>query len=272
MQMVRHANVELSTLALGPQDGAVTVLLHGLVSGNMAAWYSTLALPLSANRRVVLYDLRGHGSSSIPSQGFDLDHHVNDLCVVLEQRVGTEAQVDIVGHSLGALIGLHFALRYPERVRSLVLVDAPMPAKFWVAPSLLAAHSRAGVAAWIDAQPHLAQGATGRRRERLRHRVETLLFDTTLVSDVLAMEGACTHAMAAFSAPVLLIYGRQSPCLIAGYELSQALPTAQLRLVDAGHDVPIEAPLALRLAVEEFYSALTQSQMPVPGLGLQPWM
>ena len=147
MQMVRHANVELSTLALGPQDGAVTLLLHGLVSGNMAAWYSTLALPLSANRRVVLYDLRGHGSSSIPSQGFDLDHHVNDLCVVLEQRVGTEAQVDIVGHSLGALIGLHFALRYPERVRSLVLVDAPMPAKFWVAPSLLAAHSRAGVAA-----------------------------------------------------------------------------------------------------------------------------
>ena len=79
MQMVSHANVELSTLALGPDDGAVTVLLHGLVSGNMAAWYSTLALPLSANRRVVLYDLRGHGCSSIPAQGFDLDHHLASL-------------------------------------------------------------------------------------------------------------------------------------------------------------------------------------------------
>lgn len=272
MQMVSHANVELSTLTLGPDDGAVTVLLHGLVSGNMAAWYSTMALPLSANRRVVLYDLRGHGCSSIPTQGFDLDHHVNDLCAVLDQRAGAQAQVDVIGHSLGALIGLHFALRYPERVRSLVLVDAPMPAKFWVAPSLLAANSRDGVAAWIDAQPHLAQGVTGRRRERLRQRIETLLFDTTLVSDVLAMESACTHAMAAFSAPVLLVYGRQSPCLVAGYELCQALPAAQLRLVDAGHDVPIEAPQALRAEVEQFYSALAHSQLPSSQPRLQPWM
>lgn len=272
MQMVTHANVELSTLALGPDDGAVTVLLHGLVSGNMAAWYSTLALPLSLKRRVVLYDLRGHGGSSIPAHGFDLDHHVNDLCAVLDQRVGRQAEVDIIGHSLGALIGLHFALRYPQRVRSLVLVDAPMPAKFWVAPSLLAANSRDGVAAWIDAQPHLAQGATGRRRERLRQRIETLLFDTTLVSDVLAMEGACAHAMAAFSAPVLLVYGRQSPCLVAGYELCQALPEAQLRLVDAGHDVPIEAPQALRAEVEQFYSALAPLTLQPQHMRPQAWM
>ncbi len=262
MQMVTHANVELSTLALGPDDGAVTVLLHGLVSGNMAAWYSTLALPLSITRRVVLYDLRGHGSSSIPSQGFALDHHVSDLSAVLEQRVGSQVQVDIIGHSLGALIGLHFALRYPERVRSLVLVDAPMPAKFWVAPSLLAANSRDGVAAWIDAQPHLSNGVTGRRRERLRQRVETLLFDTTLVSDVLAMEGACAQAMAAFSAPVLLVYGRQSPCVSAGYELAQVLPKARLSLLDAGHDVPIEAPHALRTEVEQFYSEQRETRLP----------
>lgn len=262
MQIVTHANVELSTLALGPNDGAVTVLLHGLVSGNMAAWYSTLALPLSLTRRVVLYDLRGHGSSSIPAQGFDLDHHIHDLSAVLEQRVGAQLQVDIIGHSLGALIALHFALRYPQRVRSLVLVDAPMPAKFWVAPSLLAANSREGVAAWIDAQPHLSNGVTGRRRERLRQRIETLLFDTTLVSDVLAMDSACAHAMAAFSAPVLLIYGRNSPCLSAGYELGQALPSAQLKLVDAGHDVPIEAPQALRAEVEQFYAAQCESRLP----------
>ena len=79
------------------------------------------------------------------------------------------------------------------------------------------------------------------------------------------MEGACATAMAAFPAPVLLIYGRQSPCLSAGYELCQALPAARLTLVDAGHDVPIEAPEALRAEVEKFYSALTQTR-------LQAWM
>ncbi len=255
MRTISAGDVELSTLILGRPSEATTVFLHGLVAGNMATWYSTVALPLAASRQVILYDLRGHGSSSMPVQGFDLDSHVDDLCAVLAERLPASTKLDLVGHSLGALIALQFALRHPQRVHSLVLVDAPMPANHWVGPSLLAAHSRDCVAAWIDEQPQLAKGVTGRRRERLRQRIETLVFDTSLVADVLAMGRPSAAALAALNMPILLAYGRLSPCLLAGDELVQALPNAQLILLDAGHDVPIEAPDTLLQVIQTFYAA-----------------
>lgn len=255
MRTISAGDVELSTLTLGRPSEVTTVFLHGLVAGNMATWYSTVALPLAASRQVILYDLRGHGSSSMPTQGFDLDSHVDDLSAVLAELLPTGTKVDLVGHSLGALIALQFALRHSQRVHSLVLVDAPMPANHWVGPSLLAANSRDGVMAWIDEQPHLAKGVTGRRRERLRQRIETLVFETSLVADVLAMGRPSTESLAALNVPILLAYGRLSPCLIAGDELLQALPNAQLILLDAGHDVPIEAHEALLQAIHVFYAA-----------------
>lgn len=252
MKTVIHADVELSTLSLGPETGQPVVLLHGLVSGNMATWYSSIALPLASERRVVLYDLRGHGDSSLPTQGFDLDSHAHDLLAVLEQCLPEGQATDLVGHSLGALIALRFALAYPQRVRRLILVDAPMPAKLWVGPSLLAAGSSSALAQWIDEQPHLAQGNRGRRRERIHRRLESLLFNTSMVTDVLAMDSESDEALAAFHHPVLLVYGEHSPCLEAAYHLQRFLPQAELSLLDCGHHIPVEMPDALRQLLADF--------------------
>lgn len=255
MRTVLACDVELSTLSVGEPSSRVTVCLHGLVTGNMATWYSTLALPLSTQRQVILYDLRGHGGSSVPSQGFDLDSQAADLAAILAELLPADSHVDLVGHSVGALIALQFALRYPQRVTSLVLVDAPVPANQWVGPSLVAATDRNGVAAWIDEQPLLSTAAvTGRRRERLRQRVERLLFDTTLVADVLAMGWPDPVALAALTVPTLLVYGRHSPCVSAGEALASTLATAELVLVDAGHDVPIQAAEPLLAHIQRFYA------------------
>jgi len=48
-------------------------------------------------------------------------------------RLGVNVPADFVGHSLGALIALQFALEHPERVRSLILAEPPA---FWVVPSV----------------------------------------------------------------------------------------------------------------------------------------
>ncbi|PPE72939.1 hypothetical protein C3942_16085 [Solimonas fluminis] len=251
MQMISVNGAELSSMDLGRDKGSAVVMLHGLVSGNMASWYSSVATPLSGERRVVLYDQRGHGGSSIPGSGFDLDSQAADLQAVIAHHGLSGQPVDLVGHSMGALVALRFALRHPRQLRRLVLVDAPMPARDYVAPSLLGVTSPAALADYVE--NHLV-GLTGRRRERLHQRLSALFFGSTLMRDVLAMASEPDAELAALDRPVLLVYGRRSPCLAAGQHLLRTLPRAQLELLDCGHYVIEESPAALRALVDRFLS------------------
>lgn len=269
--MVAVCGAELSTLALGSalDSGAPLVMLHGLIAGNMASWYSAYATPLARSRRVLLYDQRGHGGSSLPSRGFDLDTQADDLQAVLEHH-GADAAVDLVGHSMGALVALHFALRHPLRLRRLVLVDAPMPAREHIVPSLLAARSPDALAAYVDSllpagspdRPGSAGGQGGRRRERLHRRLTALLLESTLIDDLQQMGPEPEVALRALQLPVLLVYGRQSPCLAAGHRLLGLLPQARLSLLDCGHYIPEEAPAALRAELEGFLATDCSSSAP----------
>jgi len=270
MDTIAVTGAELSGLALG-QDGApAVVMLHGLVSGNMASWYSSIASPLANTRRVLLYDQRGHGGSTVPAAGFDLDSQAQDLLAVLAHFGCAAEAVDLVGHSMGALIGLRFALRHQQRVRRLVLVDAPMPACDFVAPSLRGVTSRAALAHYIDHDLAAAAGLKGRRRERLQQRLAALFFESSLMQDVLAMGSEPDEALAALELPVLLLYGRHSPCLAAGQHLQQVLPQAELQLLEAGHYLPEEAPDALCVHLQRFLSDTPTGPGPVPAPAAAP--
>lgn len=249
---------ELSSMSLG--DGPAVVMLHGLAVGNMASWFSPVALPLSACRKVVLYDQRGHGDSSFASSGFDLDSQAQDLQAVMNHH-DLDEPVDLVGHSMGALIALHYALQNPHRVRRLALVDAPMPACEHIAPSLVGVQSREELMAWIEQELAVARGLTGRRRDRLQKRLTALLFETTLRQDVMGMAGESDAALRALDLPVLLIYGQHSPCYSAAEHLVRKLPQAKLVTLDCGHYIPEEAPIELRAQLEAFL-ALPEAATP----------
>lgn len=243
--------------------GPTVVMLHGLVIGNMASWFSSAALPLSAQRKVVLYDQRGHGDSSFASSGYDLNTQVQDLQSVLAHHGIDQEPVDLVGHSMGALIALHYSLQNPERVRRLVLVDAPMPAREHVAPSLMRVQTREGLTAWVEDELAVTRGLTGRRRERLQKRLVALLFESTLREDVYAMASESDTQLQDLKIPTLLIYGKHSPCFSAAEKLSQVLPQTRLVTLDCGHYIPEEAPIELRALLEEF---LALPQVAVPSI------
>jgi len=247
MDSIEADGTVLSAMALGPQGAPPIALLHGLVTGNMASWYSSAALPLSATHRVLLYDLRGHGGSTMPASGFDLPTQARDLDHVLTHYGFAETPVDLAGHSVGALIALHFALCHPQRVRRLILVDAPMPAAIHVAPTLRS------IAA--DASLHGAPSPPiGRRDKRLRRRLTRLLHGTTLLDDVSAMQPEPADRLAAFSKPVSLIYGTRSTCRDAGLQLKHKLPLATLTWLDASHEVLTEAPQPLLACIKTVLS------------------
>jgi len=104
--------------------GAPVVLLHGIASSSVTFKY---VIPqLTDRRRVVALDLLGFGRSTAPaSTQFTIDEHVDAVARTLEhQNVATP--FTLVGHSLGALISLRLATRFPKMVGHLVLVAPPV--------------------------------------------------------------------------------------------------------------------------------------------------
>jgi pimeloyl-ACP methyl ester carboxylesterase len=75
--------------------------------------------------RVILWDFRGHGESEAPEDdaAYDMDLVVEDLHRVVAWGAGGQPAV-VGGLSLGGLVSIHYALRHPDRVRGLLLIDS----------------------------------------------------------------------------------------------------------------------------------------------------
>jgi pimeloyl-ACP methyl ester carboxylesterase len=76
---------------------------------------------------VIRYDIRGHGKSAFPTG--EKYAHADDLAALLEYLSIPRAVV--VGQSLGGEIAINFALRYPHRIRRLVLADTSLDGYKW---------------------------------------------------------------------------------------------------------------------------------------------
>ncbi|MBI2197300.1 MAG: alpha/beta hydrolase [Candidatus Rokubacteria bacterium] len=124
-----------------PGKGPALVCVHGLTA-NHSCWASMADL-LAPDFRLIAYDLRGRGESGKPESGYSIEHHCKDLLGLLD-AFGLRKAV-IMGHSLGAHIGLRFAVLYPARVSKLVLVDGGLDVRAEVLDSLAPAINRLGM-------------------------------------------------------------------------------------------------------------------------------
>ena len=97
------------------------ILIHGLTASYME--FAEMGPALAAQGwYVVALDLRGRGLSSKPPHGYNIAFHAADvlaLCDALDLPT-----VNVVGHSLGAVIGMYLAAIAPNRLRKLALIDA----------------------------------------------------------------------------------------------------------------------------------------------------
>src|SRR5882724_448740 len=97
----------------------LVVLTHGLGS-DLEYWTPHLDA-LAAHHRVLRWDLRGAGGSGKPPGPYDVALFARDLAALLD-HLG-EPAAHLVGHSGGGVVSQRFALDFPERTRSLVLVS-----------------------------------------------------------------------------------------------------------------------------------------------------
>lgn len=100
-------------------DGPPVLLLHGL-NQNVRTWEKVLPA-LAEPWRLIAVDHRGHGLSAIAGVAYRRGDLVQDH-VALMRALALDRPV-IVGHSLGAWVGLQIAGRYPDLLRGLVVGD-----------------------------------------------------------------------------------------------------------------------------------------------------
>lgn len=120
---------------LGAADACPVLMLHGWLDNCLT--FDRLAPALAASRDVYGIDMAGHGHSGHrPSgQSYLLMDYVADLAELIDRHFvdggggidGADAQVDLVGHSLGGIVCVLYAAAFPEHVRSLVMIDSLGP-------------------------------------------------------------------------------------------------------------------------------------------------
>ncbi|MEM6354669.1 MAG: alpha/beta hydrolase [Pseudomonadota bacterium] len=108
----------LACITVGPASGTPVLLLHG-VGLRAEAWDGQLSA--LARHRVIAPDMPGHGESAA-LEGEPMLSRYSDRLASLVETLGSPAVV--IGHSMGAMIALDFASRFPDRCRGVAAVSA----------------------------------------------------------------------------------------------------------------------------------------------------
>ncbi len=104
-------------------DKPPVVMLHGFTASAQLNWVDNgwMAELTRRGRRVIALDARGHGHSDKP---YDSDYYPSNIMmedsIALLAQLGFE-QADFVGYSMGARMSAFAAIKYPQRVRKLLL-------------------------------------------------------------------------------------------------------------------------------------------------------
>lgn len=165
MPVARLDSIDLHYTLDGPAGAPVLVLAHGL--GLAAGMWDAQMAALAARFRVVRYDARGHGASSVPSGASTIDDLGRDAVALLDHL--RLSRVHFCGLSLGGMTAMWLGVHAPERIASLVLANtAPQigTREMWDARIAtvnahgMAAISDAAIARWFMPQFVAGSGST----------------------------------------------------------------------------------------------------------------
>jgi pimeloyl-ACP methyl ester carboxylesterase len=241
--------------------GDPVVLVHGLADDHRA-WRRVVA-PLMLSRRVILYDLRGHGRSPL---GDDADGSLaqlgSDLIGVLDDA-GLDRAV-IAGFSLGGTIAMRAAIDAPDRVAALALIGTSSrvnsAARGWYEeraalvedddPELRATLDRDTEDVYRNRPEEIEAG--------LRIRRESTEDPRGFANACLAMaslnESPLDPELGAITQPTVIVAGdNDQHCPPRASEIiAEKIPGSRMRVLeDTGHPLPVERPDEVAAAIEE---------------------
>lgn len=250
----------------GPEDGAPIMLLHGFAF-SLESW-NAWAAELAKTRRVIRYDLAGHGlTGPDPLKRYAPEERAA-FHVALMDALGL-ARADLAGNSLGGLIAWRVAAAHPERVGKLVLVDsggypingvtgkpveAPPPMK-----AFLLTAPEAGVAAMFQGlygdDTKISPARVAETRDMMRRRGNGRALVESIAEFVLPDP---KPALAAITAPTLILWGGKDALIPPEHaaRFDADIPDSRAVIYEgAGHVPQEEIPSATLADVVAFLDA-----------------
>ncbi|WP_454719615.1 MULTISPECIES: alpha/beta fold hydrolase [Cupriavidus] len=240
-------------------DGPWVILAHAL--GADHTLWDAAARHLAPRYRVLRYDLRGHGQSDAPIGAYSMIRLADDVAGLMDALAVPQAH--FAGVSVGGMIGQTLALRYPERLLSLTLVDTidhtPLEAHpMWHERiGHVEAHGMAGVAdstlqRWLTAPFRAAHADEAERVRRMLLGAPVHGYVGTAQA-IMAFDLA--GAIARIRCPTLVVTGEddQSAPPAMARAIAGAIPAARLEILPrAAHLSHIEQAARFHAMLDAF--------------------
>jgi pimeloyl-ACP methyl ester carboxylesterase len=226
---------------------------------------------LASKRRVLNVDFRGHGTSTAP-RPFTLEDLADDWLAILDRE--KIARALLCGLSMGGMTALRVALRAPERVAAMMLLDssadAELPSKRLQYRLMVEATKYFGTVRALE--PIIARLMFG--RTTLRERPELVVRETERMREhdphqrywtVLAVfqRRSIHDLLRSIRCPTLVLYGEEDVATppLRSQRMAAALPSSTLRAIPrAGHLSALEQPQVVVAELEAFLDTLAEAR------------
>jgi pimeloyl-ACP methyl ester carboxylesterase len=268
-------SIAVDAVSLACEDrgsGPVVALLHGFPLDHHM-WAAQIEA-LSDEFRVLAPDLRGFGQSQITAfdveVGVPMEKYATDLVAVLD-ALGLKQPIVLAGFSMGGYAAWQFALRYPERLRGLILCDTRAAAdadeartgRMNMAAEALKSRSAEPALGML---PKLLSTATPKTRPELVEQTREMILRQSPEAIAAAQRGMArrdnvTGRLGSIGCPAQVLVGADdviSPPKEM-HQIAYALPRARYaEIPSAGHMSPIENPEAVTQTIRDFMHSLAR--------------
>jgi pimeloyl-ACP methyl ester carboxylesterase len=234
--------------------GPAILLSHGY-SATSQMWQGQIE-PLSKSHTLITWDMRGHGQSDSPKdQGaYSEEATVGDMAAILD-AVGAKKAI-VGGLSLGGYMSLAFNLKYPDRVRALLIIDT--------GPGYRKDEPRAE---WNVRAERTAQGFERDGLSVLKSRSKEMAMSTHRSAEGLARaargmlaqrDDRVINSLPNIKSPSIVVCGSEDKPFIGASEYMAAkIPGARLVMIpQAGHAANIDQPKLFNESILGFIGQL----------------